>query len=116
MDLVSDWFFCAAVGLAIPMFLEVRSRWLKSISKLIARYSYGIYVSHVPILWFCFTRVHLGSAAVSALLAVLLTTAISVFVYHWIEDPAIQVGKRLTTRVLHGRAFAVTVGTLEPAP
>ena len=116
LDLVRDWLLCAAVGLAIPLFLEVRSRWLKSISKLVARYSYGIYVSHVPILWFCFIRVHVGSAVVSALLAILLTAAIAVLVYHWIEDPAIRVGKRLATRVVQGRGFAGSVETLAPAP
>ncbi len=116
LHFVNDSLFCAAVGLAIPLFREVRSRWLKSISKLVARYSYGIYVSHVPILWFCFTRVHAGSVVASALLAVVLTAAVSVFVFHKIEDPAIGVGKKITTRVVRTRVFAVSGETLEPAP
>lgn len=106
LDLVNDWVFCAAVGLAVPLFLEIRNRWLKSISKQVARYSYGIYISHVPILWLCFVRFRIGSAVVSALLAIFLTAVVSVLAYQWLEDPAIRVGKWFAARVVQRRAFA----------
>jgi peptidoglycan/LPS O-acetylase OafA/YrhL len=93
-DLLNDWLFCAAVGLAVPHFLEIRNRCLKSISSQIARYSYGIYVSHIPILWLCFVRFQIASGILSAALAVLLTALTSVLLYHSLEDPAIRVGKR----------------------
>lgn len=108
LDLVNDWLFCVAAGLAIPLFLEIRNRWLKSVSKQVARYSYGIYVSHVPILWLCFIRFRVGSAVVNALLAIILTAVISVLVYRYIEDPAIRIGKLLTTRVVERRVFALS--------
>ena len=101
---VNDWVFCAAVGLTVPYFLEIRSRWLKWISKQIARYSYGIYVSHVPILWLCFVRLRVGSVVMSTALTVFLTALVSVLAYHCLEDPAIRVGKRVAARMVQRRA------------
>jgi peptidoglycan/LPS O-acetylase OafA/YrhL len=109
-DLVRDWLFCAATGLAIPLFLQIRSRWLNWISKQIAKYSYGIYVCHVPILWLCFVRLRVGSMATSAALAILLTAIVSFLAYHCLEDPAIRVGKRLASRFVQRRAFSPEVG------
>jgi peptidoglycan/LPS O-acetylase OafA/YrhL len=103
-EMVNDWLFCAAAALAIPCFMQVRSRWLIWIGKRIARYSYGVYICHVPILWVCFVRLHVGSAAMSALLAILLTAVVSVLVYHGLEDPAIRVGKRVAARMVQRRA------------
>jgi peptidoglycan/LPS O-acetylase OafA/YrhL len=109
LHLVNDWFFCATVGLAVPLFREIRNFRLKSINKHVARYSYGIYISHVPILWLCFTRLRVGSEVVSGLLAILLTAVISVLVYHCLEDPAIRVGKRLAARVVERLGPKVSV-------
>ena len=105
-DLVNDWLFCAAAGLAIPLFLEIRSGLLKWISKQTARYSYGIYVSHVPVLWLCFGVWHPGSPAVSAALALLLTAVISILAYHCVEDPAIRAGKRVAAHLAQCRVLA----------
>jgi len=97
--MVDDWLFCAATGLAIPCFEQVRGRWLNWPCKHIARYSYGIYLWHVPILWLCFVRIHTGSAVVSSALAILLTGCVSVVLYHVLEAPGIRLGKRIAGRV-----------------
>jgi peptidoglycan/LPS O-acetylase OafA/YrhL len=112
LDPVSDWLFCAAVGLAIPSFLEIRNRWLKSISKQVARYSYGIYLSHDAILWLCFIRFRVGSAVVSGLLGILLTAVTSVLLYYCIEDPAIRVGKRIAARAVQRLRVRSTVDAI----
>jgi peptidoglycan/LPS O-acetylase OafA/YrhL len=98
-NILSDWLFCAAAGLAVPFFLQVHNACLKSISKQIARYSYGIYVSHCPALWLCLVRFRTGSAIVSAALAVLLTALVAVLLYHCLEDPGIRLGKRLASGI-----------------
>ena len=41
---------CLVLGLAIPLFEEVRCGWLSCLAHLIAKYSYGIYLLHVPCL------------------------------------------------------------------
>jgi peptidoglycan/LPS O-acetylase OafA/YrhL len=106
LDLVNDWVFCGLTGLAIPHFAGISSPWLNAISKRIAQYSYGIYVSHVPLLWLCFKKLHIGSAIASAFLSLVLTALVSIVLYHWLEDPAIRFGKRLATRLDRRTALA----------
>jgi peptidoglycan/LPS O-acetylase OafA/YrhL len=96
LDLARDWAFCAATGVAIPFFREIRSGWLKGLSRKVALYSYGIYVSHVPAMWLCFDLLHTGSVLVSALLSITLTAALAILLYHLVENPAIKLGKRLS--------------------
>jgi len=107
LDLVRDWVFCGITGLALPFFSEITSRWLNVVTKRVAQYSYGIYVCHVPIQWLCITRLHAGNVVVGAFLSVLLTVLVSVVLYHCVEHPGIQCGKRLATRLVSGIALKV---------
>ncbi|WP_263352998.1 acyltransferase family protein [Acidicapsa acidisoli] len=106
LDLASDWVFCCLSGIAIPLFANISNDRLNKLSKKIAQYSYGIYVCHIPILWLCFIRLHLGYLAASAILSIFLTALVSFALYHCIEDPAIRFGKLLTTRLTDGIALA----------
>ena len=101
LDLARDWAFCAATGVAIPFFREIRIGWLNGLSRKVALYSYGIYVAHVPAMWLCFDLLHSGSLLVGALLSVALTAALAVLLYHLVEHPAIELGKRLSKYPVH---------------
>jgi len=100
MDLISDWVFCGIAGLLVPLFAGNTSRLVNAITRRIALYSYGVYVSHVPILWLCFARLHLGNAFASVILTVVLTALVSFALYHCIEHPAIRLGKQLSLRLV----------------
>ena len=39
-------FVCLAVGLGLPFFHQIKLRWMKQISHIVAKYSYGIYLFH----------------------------------------------------------------------
>jgi peptidoglycan/LPS O-acetylase OafA/YrhL len=82
-------------GASIPFFHEMPDGFFSRGSFLIAKYSYGIYLSHLPLLWLCFRRLH-TSLAMSCLLFSVLATLVPFLLYHLIEDPAIQLGRRLT--------------------
>ena len=99
-DLVRDWAFCAATGLMLPFFREIRMRWLNGLSRKVALYSYGIYVAHVPVMWFGFDLLHTGSHLISAFLSIGLTAGLAVLLYHLVEHPMIQLGKRLSTNLV----------------
>lgn len=105
-DLVRDWLFCALTGLAIPFFADISNRSINAITLRIARYSYGVYLSHIPILWLCFSLLHIGNVFASAILAVILTAFASIVLYRTIESPAIQLGKRVSTRMLEANSLA----------
>ena len=46
------WLLCLLLGVGIPFFEEIQTKWLRFISSRIATYSYGIYVSHQFCIWF----------------------------------------------------------------
>ncbi len=100
LDLFRDWAFCAVTGMLLPFFREIRIRWLNAISRKVALYSYGIYVAHVPAMWLCFDLLHTGSLIVGAVLSIALTGALAFLLYHLLEHPAIELGKRLSTNLV----------------
>lgn len=87
---------CLLLAIAIPAFSELSARWIVLLSQQIAKYSYGIYLLHVPALIFAF-RYLPGLPSVLKLGAFVALTGIFSFVsFHIIENPLIQIGKRLT--------------------
>jgi peptidoglycan/LPS O-acetylase OafA/YrhL len=98
IQIVVEAAMCALLGLSIPWFLDIQFRPLKTLSKWIARYSYGIYLVHTPALWLCFAVWSTGSRLLDTLASVALTGALSVACFHLLEDPLIGVGKRLANR------------------
>ena len=88
------WFACLLLGLAIPWFGEIPSRWLRAASHVIAKYSFGIYLTHYAALMVAFRQLdHLPLAArVAAFLAMAAT--FPWLAYHLVEHPMIAIGKR----------------------
>ncbi len=88
--------FCLA--LLIPRCREMPDGALRKGCQLVARYSYGIYLSHFVLIWLAFGA---GSALpAAARWAIFLVTLLTVPValYHFIEAPMIAVGARLAAR------------------
>jgi peptidoglycan/LPS O-acetylase OafA/YrhL len=86
---------CFLFGLAIPAFNSLTTRWITVASKMIAKYSYGIYLTHFFAIWFAFER--LSGAPVLSRILVFLTLAISlpIIFYHSLEEPLVRVGKKV---------------------
>ena len=92
------WALCLIVGALIPQFEEIRTSWLKAASKQIAKYSYGIYLSHQFCIW-----IALGLLAhwplwfrISSFTVLIIT--IPIVLYHTIEKPMIDIGIRVAER------------------
>jgi peptidoglycan/LPS O-acetylase OafA/YrhL len=84
---------CLLLGIALPRFREITFRPLKLISSRIATYSYGIYLGHSFFIWFAFTRHN------SWIIFWLMWLIVPVILYHAVEHPAIEMGRRLAERV-----------------
>ena len=118
-----DMPFCIAafgltLGLAIPLFHEIRSARVAMAAKIIARYSYGIYLSHFPIMVYLMhppdptgpqfkyvppmLPIRHFVRPIQALLAVTLTAGASYLLYHGIEKPGIALGRRMANRIARG--------------
>jgi len=98
-----DWWTSLALGLTLPFFKQVRSGLVKEVSKNIAKYSYGIYLTHPLGIFF---GIHLlaGHSVFVQIPVVLATTGLMSWLgYHLIEHRFIEIGKRLAERIENKR-------------
>jgi peptidoglycan/LPS O-acetylase OafA/YrhL len=92
------WVCCLGVGLAVSRFHELSDGSLREACRLLARYSYGAYLSHVVLIWLAFE--HLGTWPLTARWSLFVVTVVLVPValYHGIEAPMIVLGRLLVRR------------------
>jgi peptidoglycan/LPS O-acetylase OafA/YrhL len=90
--------FCLVLGATIGLFKVSAPNFGTTAAHAIAKYSYGIYLAHMPLFWLCFYKLRLGSQWASwALFSSLLVVTVLVL-YHCIEHPMIKLGKKLSRR------------------
>ncbi|HEV2991103.1 MAG TPA: acyltransferase [Candidatus Angelobacter sp.] len=97
------------LGLAIPLFREIPWSHVRTASRITARYSYSIYLSHFPIMVYVFSdprdprfklirqlppMKHLSRTAHFALF-LLLSVLAPPALYHLVEKPGIRLGHKL---------------------
>ena len=90
---------CLILGLAIPIFEEVRSGWLGRLAHQIAKYSYGIYLLHVPCLALVFFHLPALWLPLKIGVFLILTGAASALTYHLVESPFIRLGRSIAGRI-----------------
>lgn len=105
-----SWLMCIGVGLAIPYFNDLRSRWLVEPSRQIARYSYGIYLVHQS--WLTIAFIWLAAwPTVSRWLVFCIGLVVTTLAgYHLIEEPGIRLGRRIAARQAGMKDFSPTAG------
>jgi peptidoglycan/LPS O-acetylase OafA/YrhL len=86
---------CLLLGFLLPEIRELQVPTLRRACHLIARYSYGIYLGHTPLIWLVFYRWHGLSAPGKWLLFSVLMVVVPVCFYHALEKPLIDLGNRL---------------------
>jgi peptidoglycan/LPS O-acetylase OafA/YrhL len=87
---------CFLLSLAIPSFRELSAKWIIRPAHQIAKYSYGIYLFHVPAIMLFFRYFPHLPLALKIAASLSLTALLSFVSFHVIEDPLIRLGKRLT--------------------
>lgn len=97
------WTACLLAGLLIPLCRETKNTRVAQVSKWIARYSYGIYLAHIPVLWLVAYQLQGIPAALQLTLLVILLVAVPVVAYHGIEAPLIRVGTRIAARATESK-------------
>jgi peptidoglycan/LPS O-acetylase OafA/YrhL len=105
---------CLLLAVAIPAFSEFSAAWIVFPVKQIAKYPYGIYLLHVPTLIFVMRYLPRMPLALTVLAFLSLTALLSFAVFHAIENPHIQMGRRLTQASAAPRTLD-TVSTPQPA-
>jgi peptidoglycan/LPS O-acetylase OafA/YrhL len=94
MSSLAQWGACILIGVSIPLFDEMAESYVTRVAFVIARYSYGIYLVHVPLRWLCFEHVQ-ASPWFRWPCYILFVTTLPRFLYHLIETPTINYGRRI---------------------
>ncbi len=93
------WIACLVLGASSPFFAQLSAHWLTEPSRLIAKYSYGIYLTHFFSIWFGFDRLHnVLPRATRLLLFAALVVLLPIAFYYLLEEPMIRLGKRIAKR------------------
>jgi peptidoglycan/LPS O-acetylase OafA/YrhL len=95
---------CLAVSLAIPRFRDLCAGWIVRPAQQIAKYSYGIYLLHIPALMFVIHYLPGVPLAPKVAVFLCLTALLSFVSFHKIVDPLIKLGKRLTRATAQPKA------------
>jgi peptidoglycan/LPS O-acetylase OafA/YrhL len=106
------WICCAVLGFAIPQFREMSNHVWNRVFQLVARYSYGIYLTHLICLWLAFQRLNTLPAYLRWSVFVTTVTVSPIVLYHALESPMINLG----TRLVAGRNREIGKARITPAP
>jgi peptidoglycan/LPS O-acetylase OafA/YrhL len=89
------WWPCLALGALIPIVSELPPSLATSFAHRVAKYSYGIYLAHVPILWIWLRAIPNLPTAMRWLGAAASLVIVPVVLYRAIEHPMTNLGRRL---------------------
>ena len=92
------WFFCLIVGLSLPLFRQMRAKWVMEPSRLIARYSYGAYLTHPFAIVIGLYLLRGYSLPVRLACEFIPLVVLPVLAYHALEHPMIRLGSRLAAK------------------
>jgi peptidoglycan/LPS O-acetylase OafA/YrhL len=99
-SLLPQWAFCLSLGLVIPFVREIPQSRLARAGHVLAKYSYGIYLLHIPALWLAFVPFGGAPHAVQWVLFAFFVCALPWAAYHLVERPGIRAGQRLVHQPL----------------
>jgi peptidoglycan/LPS O-acetylase OafA/YrhL len=91
-----SWVCCLALAVAISRCAAMRRGTVSRACNLIARYSYGIYLTHFICIWLAFSSLASLSWPLKICVFLVTTIALPIGLYHFVEAPMIDWGSRLT--------------------
>jgi peptidoglycan/LPS O-acetylase OafA/YrhL len=89
------WYCCLMLGIAIPQFQEMTNRISRKIFQTIARYSYGIYLTHLICIWVAFQAMSKIPGWSRWLILLITVFVFPYLLYQLIEKPMIRCGERI---------------------
>jgi peptidoglycan/LPS O-acetylase OafA/YrhL len=87
------------IGVTVPLFAELQLPAVRKAAAWIARYSYGIYLTHLHAQWTAFIVLKDYPAAVRYSVLAVLSIGLPIALYHLIEAPMVKMGGRLADRL-----------------
>jgi peptidoglycan/LPS O-acetylase OafA/YrhL len=94
---LADDLSCLIIGGLIPLFRK-NAGPITAVAAHVAKYSYGIYLCHMPIIWLLYRKLAIPDWQ-RPMWLVIATGLVAIACYHAIEQPLIEIGSRLANRV-----------------
>ncbi len=95
----TGWALTFVLGVALPLFRQIRAKWLIRSSHEVAKYSYGIYLVHSWAITLGVVYLHHFNLGVRIAAIAVCTAFPAVVLYHGLERPLIRMGAKLAARV-----------------
>ncbi len=95
LGLDAGWLGCLVLGMMVGRFRQVDVAWIRKSAEWIARYSYGIYLSHLIVFWVAFVRLGSAPPGTRIVICAALSVVAPVLLYHGVEAPMIGWGAAL---------------------
>lgn len=108
-----SWIFALVLGCSLPWFQEMSWRPVRVLSHYVARYSYGVYLTHMAAICVSVYVLRTHSMAVRVAAFVAMFTGLPVVFYHVVEEPMIRLGAKLAGHMGPGRSPRINDTTLE---
>ncbi len=97
-SLLNSWVCCMLLATLLPQFKEFKNAAWRRVFQLIARYSYGIYLTHCISIWLAFQEIS-GPEWLRWLTFLSTVIVFPIAVYHLLERPMIKIGERVAMNV-----------------
>lgn len=96
------WIFALVLGVLVVQFREITMPAVAQVAHLVAKYSYGIYVSHIAVFWFAIYWMSHFPLALRVLVGASASVLVPVALYHLVEHPCIRLGSQYAERLRRG--------------
>ena len=97
---VNNWLAAVVIAWAILVSREISSKIVWNVAHKVAKYSYGIYLAHIPLLWLAFRALNpLFPFWIRITVFAITSMAVPVITYHLLEAPLTDWGRKVAARV-----------------
>jgi peptidoglycan/LPS O-acetylase OafA/YrhL len=97
-DFHKAWWFCLLIALGLPLFRQIKSELVLAPSRVLARYSYSVYLTHPFALMVGLHLLQGHSLALRLTVSGLCLVVFPVAAYHLLEHPLNRIGSRFAAR------------------
>lgn len=110
------WVLAFLVGGFIPNVRELATSGFTRTAHAIAKYSYGIYLSHIPALTIAIFFMRGYPIWLRIIVAAVGIVGLPLLLYHTVEQPLINLGARVAARLSRRGAVTATLASTAPVP